>query len=51
LFYKTHTLCNISPGLETGIAQWEAHLIRNLLLVESGPIKDPRSFIEQKTLP
>ena len=34
-----------------GVAQWVAHLIRNVEVVGSSPIKGPRCFLEQETLP
>ena len=33
------------------MAQWVAHLTRNVLVVGSSPIKGPRCFLEQGTLP
>ena len=34
-----------------GVAQWVARLTRNVEVVGSRPIKDPRCFFEQETLP
>ena len=34
-----------------GVAQWVARLTRNVEVVGSSPIKGPRCFIEQETLP
>ena len=33
------------------MAQWVARLTRNVEVVGSSPIKDPRCFLEQETLP
>ena len=33
------------------MAQWVAHLIRNVEVVGSSPIKGPQCFLEQETLP
>jgi len=33
------------------VAQWVAHLTRNVAVVGSSPIKGPRCFLEQETLP
>ena len=33
------------------MAQWVARLTRNVEVVGSGPIKGPRCFLEQETLP
>ena len=37
--------------LRGGVVQWVAHLTRNVEVVGSSPIKDPRCFLEQETLP
>ena len=37
--------------LRGGVAQWVARLTRNVQVVGSSPIKDPRCFLEQETLP
>ena len=34
-----------------GMVQWFARLIRNVEIVGSSPIKGPRCFLEQETLP
>ena len=34
-----------------GVAQWVARLTRNVEVVGSSPIKGPRCFLEQETLP
>ena len=34
-----------------GVAHWDARLTRNVEIVGSSPIKGPRYFIEQETLP
>ena len=34
-----------------GVAQWVARLTRNVEVLGSSPIKDPRCFFEQETLP
>ena len=34
-----------------GVEQWVARLTRNVEVVGSSPIKEPRCFIEQETLP
>ena len=34
-----------------GVAQWVARLARNVEVVSSRPIKGPRCFLEQETLP
>ena len=34
-----------------GMAQWVARLTRNVEFVGSSPIKGPRCFLEQETLP
>ena len=34
-----------------GVAQWVAHLTGNVEVVGSCPIKGPRCFLEQETLP
>ena len=37
--------------LRGGVAQWVARLTRNVEVVGSSPIKGPRCFLEQETLP
>ena len=39
---------DISRG---GVVQWAARLTRNVEVVGSSPIKGPRCFLEQETLP
>ena len=34
-----------------GVAQWAAPLTRNMSVLGSSPIKGPRRFLEQETLP
>ena len=34
-----------------GVAQWVARLTRNVEVIGSSPIKGPRCFLEQETLP
>ena len=34
-----------------GVAHWDALLTRNVEVVDSSPIKGPRCFLEQETLP
>ena len=34
-----------------GVALWVARLTRNVAIVGSSPLKGPRCFIEQETLP
>ena len=34
-----------------GVAQWVVRLTRNVEVVGSNPIKGPRCFLEQETLP
>ena len=34
-----------------GVAQWVARLTHNVEVLSSSPIKDPRCFFEQETLP
>ena len=38
-------------SLRGGVAQWGAHLTRNVEVVGSSPIKGPPCFLEQETLP
>ena len=37
--------------LRGGVAQWVARLTRNVEVVGSSPIKGPRCYLEQDTLP
>ena len=37
--------------LSDGVAHWVARLTRNVEVVGSSPIKGPRCFLEQETLP
>ena len=37
--------------LESTVAQWVARLTRNVEVVGSSPIKGPRCFLEQETVP
>ena len=37
--------------LSDGVAHWVARLTRNVEVVGSSPIKCPRCFLEQETLP
>ena len=41
----------ISKRLRGGVAQWVARLTRNVEVMCSSPIKGPRCFLEQETLP
>ena len=41
----------ISKRLRGGVAQWVACLTRNVEVMGSSPIKGPRCFLEQETLP
>ena len=41
----------ISERLRGGVAQWVARLTRNVEVMGSSPIKGPRCFLEQETLP
>ena len=38
-------------SLRGGVAQWVAHLTHNVEVVGTSPIKGPRCFLEQETLP
>ena len=40
-----------SSSLRGGVAQWVARLTPNVEIVGSSPIKSPRCFLEQETLP
>ena len=47
-YLKTQYYCYYRGG---GVVQWVAHLTHNLEVVGSSPIKGPRCFLEQETLP
>ena len=52
LFSVANTFHSISVLLlRGGLAQWVAHLTRNVEVVGSSPIKGPHCFLEQNTLP
>ena len=40
-----------TQSVRGGVAQWVARLTRNVEVVFSSPIKGPRCFLEQETLP
>ena len=40
-----------SPFIRGGVEQWGARLTPNVEVVGSSPIKAPRCFLEQETLP
>ena len=46
------TKCKLQNSqMRGGVAQWVARLTRNVEVVGSSPIKGPRCFLEQETLP
>ena len=45
---NTHIQTQINKG---GVAQWVAHLTRNVEVVKSNPIKSPHCFLKQECLP
>ena len=50
LFVFREDLVNMQT-FKGGMVQWVARLTRNVEVVDSSPIKGPRCFIEQETLP
>ena len=45
------TFVGSALSLRGGVVQWVARLTRNVKVVGSSPIKGPRCFLEQETLP
>ena len=41
----------IRKYVRVGLSQWVARVTRNVEVVGSSPIKGPRCFLEQETLP
>ena len=50
LFVFREDLVNMQT-FKGGMVQWVARLTRNVEVVDSSPIKGPRCFLEQETLP
>ena len=46
-----HHTSEAHKDVRGGVAQWVARLTRNVEVVFSSPIKGPRCFLEQETLP
>ena len=46
-----HVMQYIRKYVRVGLSQWVARLTRNVEVVGSSPIKGPRCYLEQETLP
>ena len=51
VFFCRSTFVGSALSLRGGVAQWVARLTRNVEVMGSSPIKGPRCFLEQETLP
>ena len=51
LVSKSQIVFTLKLTNDSGVAQWVARLTRNVEVVGSSPIKGPRCFLEQETLP